>query len=86
MDRGAGVLFEPVADGADLCRVNLGGSVATVAHAQALFDEAGLETSTYRTGDGEGVNPSSSTILLFRAADLETARSILADVAAEATR
>lgn len=67
-------------DGDDLYRVNLGPSLASVSHVEAMFAAAGLETTMYRTGDGEGVGPSGATILLFRADDLEAAQAILDDV------
>ena len=74
-------MFEPVRDGDEVFRVNLGSSPALAAHVQALFDAKGLRTRSYRTGEGEGYNPTSSTILLFDAADLEVAAGVLADVA-----
>ena len=80
MDRGAGPLFTPVRDSEDLYRVNLGRSLLTVASVQAPFDAEGIRTQTYRTGDGEGHNPTASTILLFPASDIDRAAPLLADV------
>ena len=74
-------MFEPVRDGDGVFRVNLGPSLATAAHVQALFDAKGVGARSYRTGVGEGDSPAATTILLFDAADLAVVTALLADVA-----